>query len=338
MVIAFYSRALNHLRSRPILRAFALSLALHMALFFIVEFGRTVGFWKTSLLPRNASIAEIQKQLAKLTEAAQQQREEPQMIFVEVDPSQATREEPKEALHYSTANTMAANPIPKDGTVPRIDGSQEKVPKVLDIAKASPPRETLAPEQPQPAKPQEQPAQKNTQNSTSENISKTDPIQPGDFLEPGNKKPSFSTSKPPPKPRPRTLAQAAQQQGIIEGPKMKQQGGVRRIAIESNLDVKNSPFGAYDSAFIAAVQARWFELVDKSGTRGELGKVVVEFRLNRDGRITDMRMAESQVSETLGWLCQRAVLDPAPYAPFPADLRRMLKTDYREVRFTFHYQ
>ena len=50
-----------------------------------------------------------------------------------------------------------------------------------------------------------------------------------------------------------------------------------------------------------------------------------------------MRIADSEVNEMLGWLCQRAVLDPAPYARFPADMRRMLRNDYRDVRFTFYY-
>ena len=29
--------------------------------------------------------------------------------------------------------------------------------------------------------------------------------------------------------------------------------------------------------------------------------------------------------------------DPAPYAPFPNDLRRLLGKDYRDIKFTFLY-
>jgi hypothetical protein len=119
---------------------------------------------------------------------------------------------------------------------------------------------------------------------------------------------------------------------------MKQDGGVRRYSIDPGVDVKATPFGAYDAAFIMAVQARWFSLLDERNYVGnDVGKVVVEFRLHQDGRISDVRVIDSQVSEIFSWFCQRAILDPAPYRPFPSDLRRMLDGDYREIRFTFYY-
>ena len=34
---------------------------------------------------------------------------------------------------------------------------------------------------------------------------------------------------------------------------------------------------------------------------------------------------------------QLAIEKPAPYQPFPKDMRRMLDNDYREVRFAFYY-
>ena len=119
---------------------------------------------------------------------------------------------------------------------------------------------------------------------------------------------------------------------------MKQAGGVARLAFDPGLDVKATPFGTYDSEFIMAVQARWFSLLDQRNFVGnESGRVVVQFRLHQDGRISDMKVEDSQVSEILSWFCQRAVLDPAPYKPFPSDLRRMMDNEYREIRFTFYY-
>ena len=118
---------------------------------------------------------------------------------------------------------------------------------------------------------------------------------------------------------------------------MRQDGGTRapgRIAF----DVKATPFGAYDQAFIEAVQSAWFRQLEERQFRPhEGGKVVVEFRLNYDGRITGLRVVESEVNEHLAWTCQRAVLEPGPYPPFPSDMRRLVKNDYREIRFTFYY-
>jgi hypothetical protein len=124
----------------------------------------------------------------------------------------------------------------------------------------------------------------------------------------------------------------------MPGETMQQQGGVRRETLEASLDVRATPFGAYDAAFIAAIRARWYTLLDDRNTpHTNPGKVVLEFRLNKEGRITDMQVAVNEVNETLSWICQRAVMDPAPYQPFPSDLRRLLGTDYREMRFTFFY-
>jgi hypothetical protein len=144
-------------------------------------------------------------------------------------------------------------------------------------------------------------------------------------------------SPPPPRERPRTLAQVAQQNPMLAGRTMQQEGGVRRRGHVS-IDVQGSPFGTYDAAFIAAVQERWYQLLEKNSYMlDRRGKVVLDFHLRFDGRITDMSVNDNSVGDLLGLLCQRAVLDPAPYARWPGDMRRMVGLDYRSVRFTFYY-
>ncbi len=49
-----------------------------------------------------------------------------------------------------------------------------------------------------------------------------------------------------------------------------------------------------------------------------------------------MNMAENTVGEVLGLICQKAVLDPAPFASWPSDMRRTLG-DIRNIQFTFYY-
>jgi hypothetical protein len=144
-------------------------------------------------------------------------------------------------------------------------------------------------------------------------------------------------SPPARQPRPRTLAQAYQQNPMLAGRTTRQDGGVRQRGRVS-VDVKGSPFGAYDAAFIAAVEQRWYQLLDRNRyVLDRQGKVVLDFRLRYDGRITDMDMPENGVGDVLALLCQSAVRDPAPYARWPADMRRMVGADYRDVRFTFYY-
>jgi outer membrane biosynthesis protein TonB len=70
---------------------------------------------------------------------------------------------------------------------------------------------------------------------------------------------------------------------------------------------------------------------------GGSGKVVVEFRLHPDGRITDLRMAENEMSDLLGLICAQAIREPAPYRPWPEEMRRDIPKEYRDVTFTFYY-
>jgi hypothetical protein len=137
--------------------------------------------------------------------------------------------------------------------------------------------------------------------------------------------------------RPRTLAQVAQRNPALAGRLMQQDGGARkrgRLAV----DARGSLFGAYDTAFIAAVQERWYQLLESNPyMAARQGKVVLDFRLRADGHIADLTVGDNTVGEVLGLLCRRAVEDPAPYARWPAEMRRTVGTDFREVRFTFYY-
>ena len=67
-----------------------------------------------------------------------------------------------------------------------------------------------------------------------------------------------------------------------------------------SLDVKASPFGAYDLAFIRAVEQRWYDLLDSTSFVQRSGKVVAVFNLTSDGRITEMKLTENEVGGDFG--------------------------------------
>jgi hypothetical protein len=301
--------------------------------------------------PREREIA------VEIVRAKPEQQESPKE-FVEVTRSQATPEPPKEARYYSANNSRAANRDTKqDSNVPRIDGTQERVAKT-----ATTPREQ-AMEQPKPLLNSPNVETKAIQPNTSINESreKASVLERAQDLKlakvkesviPLEKKPVVTVvpqlqtpavptqNKSEHQVRPRKLAAVARKasESVMPGEAMKQPGGIKRYGLESSLDVRSTEFGAYDAAIIAAIQKRWYDLLDdRDLPRGEVGRVVLQFRLRSDGRITDMREVESDVSSTLGWMCRRAVEEPAPYAEWPSDLRRLVGKDYREVRFVFHY-
>jgi outer membrane biosynthesis protein TonB len=270
---------------------------------------------------------ETQLRLAELKRQLEEVEREVPLIFVQVDPAQATETPPEDAKYYSALSSRAANPdTSRDELIPRIEGAQDKVAKTKDT-----PRSEVQPLQPAPPPPK--PVEPEPDRAPQPSA------RPGDLALPMSPeqqaKEALRELQTP--SRPRTLAQARQQRGLA-GEKMKQEGGVRRFALEASLDVRATPFGAYDAVIIAAIQKRWYDLLDeRPHLVGYTGKVVLEFRLNSNGHVSDMRVSEYSVTEMLALICQRAVQDPAPFPPWPDDLKRLVGKDHREVRFTFYY-
>ena len=96
-------------------------------------------------------------------------------------------------------------------------------------------------------------------------------------------------------------------------------------------------FAEYDARFYETVCQRWWDLLDSQQfARDRSGKVILQFRLNYDGTISDMKVVENGVGDLLGYVCQKAVLDPAPFASFPSDMRRKLG-DSTSIQFAFYY-
>ena len=314
--------------------AFAISMVLHLLIFGGYETGKKYHWWENAHWPAWLSpikrLAEALKKKDSLQPAQPLQAQQPPLLFVDVDPANASPEVPKNATHYSSLNSQAANPeIDKESNLPKISGEQKHVPKTEDVPRSKP-----APLQPAPAAPA--PVTKETQEEA-----KPKPTQaPGDLA---MAKPDPNPSKDPgeaPHVRPRRIAEALarqQQDNRMPGQKMKQDGGVRRKLETSLFDAVATPFGQYDRYLIEAIQQRWEGLLDERryalDTRG---KVVLQFVLHPDGRITDMTMSENSAGDVLGYICEKAVMDPAPFPPWPNEMRRMIGEN-RPIQFTFYY-
>lgn len=300
----------------PLAAAFAISLAIHTALFGVWRVGKALGWWEQQAtwllkLTKKKPIKLSAKELARLQAQQPQMREIP-LTFVEVDPVAAVAEPPKETKFYGAHSARASNPDVKMEEQPKVDGKQTQVVK----AETTP---RLNPQPLQPALPPPEPARE-------EPKPKSEPV--GDL--------AFARPAPEPAPeKPRTLAAARERKNLV-GEKIKQDGGAQQRGRVS-FDVKATAFGAYDAMFIAAVEARWHQLLDTHTYVQRSGKVVIEFRLTYDGRIIEMRVAENEVGDVLSLLCQSAIRDPSPYAPWPADMRRLIGNNYRDVTFTFYY-
>ncbi|HEX3889333.1 MAG TPA: hypothetical protein VHX90_00660 [Verrucomicrobiae bacterium] len=309
----FDSLRLNRFENERLILALTISLAAHLLAWGGYEIGREFNFWQRLNYFHHA---------AKLIPPPAQIAEEP-VEFVTVD--QPSTEAPQHAKYYSDKNSRAANPdASRDSDIPQINGRQTDVPKTEDA-----PRPQFAKAQPSP--PQTQPSE-NSQQQPSQ------AIQPGDLtlakLE--NLLPQQRQNNSQPE-RPRTIKEALAQQNHSPGVAMKQDGGVRQHATVPRQNVKLTGFGAYDDALVEAITQRWYDLLDSQQfALDRTGKVVLQFRLNYDGTVTDMKVAQNDVGELLGYVCQKAINDPAPFAKWPSDMRFKLG-DSRDIQFTFYY-
>src|SRR5471030_446881 len=152
----FDSLRLNRFENERLILALTISLAAHLLVWGVYEFGKEFNFWQRLNYFHHA---------AKMIPPPPQIAEEP-ITFMTVD--QPSTEAPKNAKYYSDKNSVAANPdASRDSDVPQINGRQTDVPKTEDA-----PRQQIAKAQPSP--PQTQPAE-NSQQQPSQ------AIQPGDL-------------------------------------------------------------------------------------------------------------------------------------------------------------
>jgi outer membrane biosynthesis protein TonB len=311
----------SRLEKERLLLALLFSLLVHLAIWGGYAAEKKTGWWEKLFPP-------ARHKLVLLT---------PKPVMPEVDPtifvdvSQASADAPKEAKYYSDKNSRAANP---DATVesnqPKLNGRQPFVPKTEDA-----PRPTKA----KPPEPAPTPPQKPVEEKPAEESKPATALNPG-ALQPG--KPTETTTpdeKPTPPERPRTIREAlAQQSTQLPGQQMQQDGGVKRRALTSSLDAMSTSFGAYDRAIVSAISQRWYDLLDNQNfADSRTGKVTVYFHLNTDGSVSELKTTDNSVGDLLGYLCQEAIQQAAPFGPWPSDMRLKIGTTYREITFTFYY-
>lgn len=305
--------------------AFGISLVIHLLCFGTYELGKKFNVWQAMRLPawlqKTGLLASAPKQKAKPPVP-----QEAPLVFIDVNPEAASAAAPKDAKFYSNKNSQAANPnSDRDTDMPQISGKQEEVAKTEDVH-----RSQFDKLQPVFA----------ARDKAPEQARPSTPTLPGDLVmaKPDARlRPDSGTAE---ESRPRTIKEAMlrQHRNQLVGEKVKEDGGVNRTRIEASFDAKATPFGQYDAEFIEAVQSRWYDLLENMSYDGyRRGKVVVEFHLDYNGYISDMKVLDEDVGLALSLMCQKAVSDPAPFDKWPRDMRLMVDKDYRDITFTFYY-
>ncbi len=312
--------------------AFVISLAFHLLLWGGYHGSKQAVAWVQAHHPEWLQVLNSLPQLAKKKEPPPANPlPEPPLMFVDVNPAVATAEPPPKAKFESDKNSQAANPeADKDTGIPKITGTQTEMAKAEDIPRQPDQPKQLVPLLPAPPAPEAKPEEKAKPTPPPGDLTMGKP-EPKPKLDPGDA----------PKPRPRTIqeAMARQPDRLVPGVKMKQEGGVKRTLPQAAFDVKATLFGAYESTLVAAISQRWWDLLDERGYAADnRGKVVVRFDLHYDGSITGVKIAENSTgADVLGYVCVKSIQDPAPYAPWPSDMRHEIAKGVLDVRFTFFY-
>lgn len=318
-------------QARRLAWAVAISAAAHLLVFGGYHTNKQFHWWDNYRWPSWLKpLKVLVEKLASKTSPQPLQplrQQEPPLLFVEVTPTQETPEPPKDAKYYSSRNSQAANTeADKDTDTPRITGEEKRMARTEDVPKNE--FKPLQPVPPAPPAAQAEPEMKPRPTKAPGDLTMARP-DPSPNTDPGDA----------PRPRPRTIREALARQpdSVLSGKKMSQEGGVRRKLEFSSLDAKATTFGAYDYAFIQAVQQRWYSLLEERSYASDAnGRVVVNFVLHYDGRVSDMDVPQNTAGEVLALICQKAILDPAPYASWPSDMRHEIG-EKRKIQFTFYY-
>jgi hypothetical protein len=298
----------NRREGGRVMLALAISLFAHLVLFSGYELSREI-----------PSLRRLLWEAAHQQRVVQTQKIEQPLEFVTVQ-TPAT-EAPQHAKYVSNKNTVAADLEGKNKSEnPQLNGHTD-MPQTVDITHPQFTKsETDSQQQQKPS---------DMQNST---VSPKPAANSGDLT---LGKPDQTQQD---QPRPRTLKEAyADMAKRLPSMTMKQEGGAARHAPVPSLNVKVTGFGDYDERFAETVDHNWYNLLDSQKfSLDRTGKVVLLFRLNYDGSISEMKVAQSSVGDLLSYVCEKAVLDGAPYERWTDNMRLEIG-DHIDVIYTFSY-
>jgi outer membrane biosynthesis protein TonB len=242
----------------------------------------------------------------------------PKLRFAETNPV-ANQAVPKAAPFTSSRNQTAAQPVPEKmpsnsalpkstGTSPEIRLAQGK-PRSIDQSQAQPtPAPAILMAGPKSAPP------------------------PG---------PGKAAARPVPKAAPApTPADPDRPRASIPsgtaGLLLRNSVGVNRAGAVA-IDARFSQYGDYTQRMLEAIQSSWWSIIERSQFEGvQRGRVTVRFRLHRDGTVTDALILSNEVTRVMSLACKDAVMAPAPYDVWRADMVAMFgESDIVTINFYY---
>lgn len=97
------------------------------------------------------------------------------------------------------------------------------------------------------------------------------------------------------------------------------------------------PFPEYDQALVKTVYAHWQDLLKALPAPDAQGTVVVGFELHSDGSVSRVNRLPSEVTPRLERLCERAIIESAPFAQWTPAMKTEIGGEARGIMITFDY-
>jgi outer membrane biosynthesis protein TonB len=287
--------------------AVAVSLGLHLLLLWVLPdtFHKVVAFVRP---------VEVLTAPVKIDEA----RLPPKLRFIETNPL-ANQAVPKTTPFTSARNQTAAQPVPEkmptNSPLPKSEGKSEQLriaqgkPRSIDQSEAAP--------------------------ATQPSVSMAAPVKAAPPPGPGK-----SAAQPSPAPAPVAANPDRPRASVPSGTYgllLRRPVGVNRAGSIA-VDARFSNYGDYTQRMMEAIQSSWWSIIERSRFEGvSRGNVIVRFRLHRDGTVTDAQVLGTEVTRVMTLACKDAVMAPAPYDIWRADMVAMYgESDTVTINFIYH--
>jgi TonB family protein len=114
--------------------------------------------------------------------------------------------------------------------------------------------------------------------------------------------------------------------------------------INKPLSSNATPFNEYDKAMVDLISSNWYGIISKrvyakfERYQPDIGKIVVRYRLNYDGSVTNVQVMASNMNRLYDQACEEALKKSSPFSKWPSDMEKMVGKNYREITFTFYYE
>jgi hypothetical protein len=287
--------------------AVAVSLGLHLLLLWVLPdtFHKVVAYVRP---------VEVLTAPVKIDEA----RLPPKLRFIETNPV-ANQAVPKTTPFTSSRNQTAAQPVPEkmptNSPLPKSEGTSDSLriaqgkPRSIDQSQAAP--------------------------ATQPSVSMAAPVKAAPPPGPGK-----SAAQPSPAPVPVAANPDRPRASVPSGTYgllLRRPVGVNRAGSIA-VDARFSNYGDYTQRMLEAIQSSWWSIIERSRFEGvSRGRVTVSFRLHRDGTVTDAKVHGTEVTRVMTLACKDAVMAPAPYDIWRADMVAMYgESDTVTINFLYY--